>query len=144
MKDKTISKYNNKKIMAYGRIWDSETELSFYEHIILLHGESGVIIQPVFTLQPEFTKSGKKRKAITYIADFEVNGVVYDVKGFLDHVFPIKRKMFDYVYPDKQLVAICKCPLKWQNTYGKWINLDDLAKERSKSKRAKTKSSKVL
>lgn len=133
------TKYGNKNITAYGRKWDSELELALYEHLLQLHKPDDIILQPKFILQPEFVKHDTKRLPIAYVADFQVGNIVYDAKGFADAQFRIKRKLFDYVYPELQLCVLCKCPVKWQNTYGKWIDLDDLTRERAKVKRAKSK-----
>ena len=136
------TKYGNKKIIAHDRKWDSDLELALYDHLLQLHKPNEIILQPKFILQPEFIKHGFKRQPVAYIADFQVGSVVYDAKGFADAQFRIKRKMFDYVYPELQLCVLCKCPVKWQHTYGKWIDLDDLTKERAKIKRDKTKKDK--
>lgn len=139
-----MNKYGNKKIFAYDRWWDSQLELELYEHLRDLHNPDDITIQPSFTLQPAFTKHGEKRRPITYVADFRVGDVIFDAKGFKTPDFAIKRKMFDFFYPHLILSVLCKCPVKWQNKYGKWIELNDLIKERAKIKRNKTKAKKDI
>ena len=136
----TTSKYGNKRVNAYGHTFDSEVEKSFYEHLLHLHKAEDIILQPKFILQ----EKQKGLREIAYIADFQIGALIFDVKGFSTQAGKIKIKMFKAKYPDLHLALVDRCPKKLQDQYGKWINLDDLAKERSKSKRAKTKSSKVL
>ena len=91
-------------------------------------------IQPVFTLQPAHWKCpdcheiwgsadlkkgccrfcGKKLdkiRSITYIADFRVtysdgHQEIEDVKGMETEIFKLKRKMFEYRYPDLTLKVV--------------------------------------
>ena len=67
-----------------------------------------ITLQPQFELQPKFTKNGKNIRPINYVADFEVEYAdgrieVLDAKGMAMSDSKIKRKLFDYVYPDKIL-----------------------------------------
>ena len=60
-------------------------------------------------LQPGFTKNGKRHRPITYRADFRVrykdgHEAIIDVKGYKTQVFRIKQKMFEYKYPEKELI----------------------------------------
>ena len=115
------NKYGNNKPIKYDIKWASELELQLYEHLLQLHNKDDIILQPKFRLQPAFTKHGVKRQPIAYVADFKIGKMVYDAKGFADAQFRIKRKLFDFFYPDFQLCVLCKCPVKWQEKYGKWI-----------------------
>lgn len=136
----TATKYGNKKVFAYNRNWDSKIELEFYEHLLKLHNAQDIIIQPKFILQEK--QAGMRE--IAYIADFKIQNMVIDIKGYLTPDFKLKSKLFKAKYPNTVLKLITACPLKWQNIYGKWINVEDLNRERSKEKRAKTKASKVV
>ena len=64
-------------------------------------------LQPRFLLQESFKKNGKTFRKIEYIADFmyEEDGkvIVEDVKGMKTDVFKLKRKLFEYKYPDLTL-----------------------------------------
>jgi len=128
----TATKYGNKKVIAHGREWDSKTELEFYEHLLKLHRAEDIVIQPKFVLQEK--QAGLRE--IAYIADFQIGALVFDVKGFSTSDFKLKAKLFKFKYPDLTLCLINKCPLKYQHTYGKWIDIGVLNKLRSAAKRA--------
>lgn len=66
---------------------------------------SGLTLQPRFTLQPSFKKAGRTIRKIEYVADFMYTDrsgqtVVEDVKGMRTDVYRLKRKMFEYRFPD--------------------------------------------
>lgn len=131
----TTSKYNNEKIFAYDRQWDSKAELEFYEFLLQSNYQFNIEIQPKFILQEKLNKI----REISYVADFAVGDLVYDVKGFLTPDFKLKAKLFKHKYSTKKLVLITKTPLWLQHTYGAWITLEDLTKERKiKNKLTKT------
>src|SRR5690554_128886 len=105
------SKYNNQKTMVDGIKFDSKKEAEYYCQLKLLK-QAGKIkdygLQPRYELQPAFKKNGKKYRAITYIADFVITNndgttEVVDIKGVETQVFKIKRKLFEYKYPDLNL-----------------------------------------
>lgn len=91
--------------------FDSKKEAEYYCQLKLLK-QAGEIkdykLQPRYELQPAFEKNGKKYRAITYIADFAIinnDGTteVVDVKSsktFKTQVYRIKKKMFEYKYPE--------------------------------------------
>ncbi len=105
------SKYNNKKVIVDGIKFDSKKEAEYYCQLKLLK-QAGEIkdyrLQPIYELQPAFKKNGKKYRAITYIADFVITNNdgttdVVDVKSsktFKTQVYRIKKKMFEYKYPE--------------------------------------------
>ncbi len=105
------SKYNNQKTMVDGIKFDSKKEAEYYCQLKLLK-QAGEIkdyrLQPRYELQPAFKKNGKKYRAITYIADFAIinnDGTteVVDVKSsktYKTQVYRIKKKMFEYKYPE--------------------------------------------
>ena len=105
------SKYNNQKTMVDGIKFDSKKEADYYIHLKLLKkaGEiKDIGLQQRFVLQPGFEKNGVKYQPITYIADFVIinnDGTteVVDVKSsktFKTQVYRIKKKMFEYKYPE--------------------------------------------
>lgn len=113
-KTKKKSKYNNKKTEIDGITFDSKKEAEYYCMLKLLK-RAGEIkdfgLQPRYELQPKFAKNGKKYRAITYIADFVIvnnDGTteVVDVKGVETQVFKVKKKMFEYQYPDLSLKIV--------------------------------------
>lgn len=136
----TASKYNSKKVVAYGRTWDSKVEVEFYEHLLTLHKAEDVIIQPKYVLQDKVyhgKNDPRNMLAITYSADFQVGLLVFDVKGMETQQGKMRVKMFKARYPVLCLSLVNKCPLKHQSIYGKWIDIGVLAKLRRAEKKAK-------
>ncbi len=110
-----MSKYNNKKTQVDMYIFDSAKEARRYRELVLLE-RAGQIqeleLQPRFLLQEGFKKNNKKWRKLEYVADFKYieNGktIIEDVKseGTITQVFKIKRKLFEYKYPDLELKII--------------------------------------
>ena len=94
-------------------VFDSIAESRRYKELALLE-QAGEIenlqLQPKFLLQESFKKNGKTYRKIEYIADFmyEEKGkvIIEDVKGMETKEFKIKRKLFEYKYPDLELKLI--------------------------------------
>lgn len=111
--DIKTNKYRNKKVVYDNIKFDSIKEQEHYKLLKLLE-KAGIIkeleLQKRFELQPSFMdNSGKRQKAITYIADFfyyETIQKIYiaeDVKSEAtkkDKVYNLKKKMFMYQYPN--------------------------------------------
>ena len=105
------SKYKNVKVVIDGIKFDSKKEARRYEELKLLQlgGKvSNLELQPKFELQMGFRdiNTGKKERAINYIADFQYrdevgNLIVEDVKGMKTDVYKLKRKMFLAKYQDE-------------------------------------------
>lgn len=102
------SKYHAQKVEVDGKKFDSKHESRDYLKLKSME-DSGIIsnlqTQVSFELQPKYTtKDGRKIRAITYRADFQYvrDGVTYvqDSKGFRTKEYALKRKMFEYRYPD--------------------------------------------
>ena len=102
------SKYHNHKVEINGQKFDSKKESKDWLKLKSME-DSGLIkdlrCQVPFELQPKYaTRDGRKIRAITYVADFvyERDGVIYvqDSKGARTDVYKIKRKMFEYKYPE--------------------------------------------
>ncbi|WP_342719318.1 DUF1064 domain-containing protein [Bacillus paramycoides] len=135
-----MSKYNNKKEKLDGHVFDSKVEADYYSGLKIRQAAGEIIsfeLQPRFTLQPAFTKNGKKFVVITYIADFMVylpNGdvEVVDIKGFITQTFALKKKMFEYKYPHLNLIL-----LAYVKKYGGFIEVSELEKLRKEAKRVK-------
>lgn len=106
-----MKKYGNKKTLYNGQVYDSKKEAKRAYELNLLQ-RAGVISnlerQRRFELLPAYTNNkGKKVRPIIYIADFvyKKNGIYYveDVKGskkVLTDVYRIKKKIFEYKYPE--------------------------------------------
>lgn len=105
-----MSKYRNKKTQIGMYVFDSIAESKRYKELALLEKAGqikGLELQPKFLLQEGFKKNGKTYRKIEYIADFMYieNGkvIIEDVKGMETDVFKLKRKMFEYKYPEFEL-----------------------------------------
>lgn len=136
------NKYNNKKVEIDGFKFDSKDEAQYYMKL-KKDMEKGEIInielQPRFELQPKFSKYGKNYKAITYTPDFAVTykcgKVEYiDIKGMSTQQGDMRRKMFDYKYPELTLKWISKSIKFGING---WIDYDELKKIRRDNKKVK-------
>lgn len=112
---KSNSKYNNKKTVLDNIKFDSQKEAERYSvlKLLLRCGEiSDLKLQPEFILQKAFKKNGKNFRAITYSADFQYFDkkknkiIIEDVKGMETEVFKLKRKIFEYKFPDFELTLI--------------------------------------
>ena len=110
-----MSKYRSKKIIIDGISFDSKREGNRYLELKLLE-RAGKIkdleLQHQYELQPSFKKNGKTIRAITYVADFtyfdleRMRIVVEDVKGFKTDVYMLKRKLFEYKFPELTIVEV--------------------------------------
>lgn len=111
-----MNKYFNKKIIVDGIKFDSKKEANRFKELKLLK-QSGVIkdleLQKVFELQPKYKNNkGEHIRAITYKADFfyydnkKEKYIVEDTKGFRTEVYKLKKKLFEYTYPDLTIEEI--------------------------------------
>ena len=101
-------KFHNQITINHGIQFDSKKEALRWDELQHLQ-RIGVIKnlqrQVPYELQAAYTtRDGRRIRKIEYIADFvyEQAGetVVEDAKGVQTDVFKIKRKMFEYRYPD--------------------------------------------
>ena len=112
------NKYKNKKVTVNGKVFDSKKEAKRYLELIQLE-QAGLIkdleTQKKFLLLDTFRKNGKTYKQINYYADFvyydiyEKKTVVEDVKAskyFTTDVYKIKKKLFEYKYPDLTITEV--------------------------------------
>lgn len=102
-----MNKYRSKKVTVDGIVFDSKKEAQRYSELKLLvkAGKiSNLNMQVPFELQPAYKKYGKAVRNIRYIADFTYteNGqlIVEDTKGYRTKEYLLKKKIFEYVYPD--------------------------------------------
>lgn len=121
------SKYGAKKIEVDGIIFDSKAEAKFYTQ--LKNNKIEFELQPKFLLQEAFKKNGKHFRKIEYIADFKIGNRVIDIKGIETEAFKIKKKLFEYKYPELKLELLKECPKKYleHGTFG-FIELDKYKK----------------
>lgn len=108
------NKYGNVKTEVDGIKFDSKKEAEYYCQLKLLK-QAGEIkdfgLQPRYELQPTFRKNGTTHRSITYVADFIIDNndgttEIVDIKGMETQVFKIKKKMFEYKYPDLNLKIV--------------------------------------
>ncbi|EPS56409.1 TPA: DUF1064 domain-containing protein [Clostridium botulinum] len=134
------SKYGAKKITIDGYKFDSKDEGKYYEYLKKLKSQEKILnfeLQPKYELQPSFKKYGKTHRAITYAPDFLIYHLdgseeLIDVKGTETQQGNMRRKMFDYKYPDLKLTWLSRS-LKYSSTG--WIEYDELKKIRKGNKK---------
>ncbi|APF27059.1 hypothetical protein NPD5_252 [Clostridium sporogenes] len=134
------SKYGAKKIVIDGITFDSKDEGRYYLYLKELKAKDKILNferQPKYELQPSFKKYGKAHRAITYAPDFLIYHLdgseeLIDVKGTETQQGNMRRKMFDYKYPDLKLTWISRS-LKYSSTG--WIEYDELKKIRKGNKK---------
>ena len=112
---KKENKYYNVRICSNGIFFDSRKEANRYKELFILEAQGYIKdleCQHKFVLQPGFKKNGKTIRAITYSADFvyydleRMKIVVEDVKGFKTKEYMLKKKIFEYKFPDLTIVEI--------------------------------------
>ena len=110
-------KYRNTEKVVDGIKFDSKLEARRYIQLKLLlqAGEiSDLRTQLEFVLQPSYKKNNKTIRAIKYVADFvyydvrKKKTIVEDTKGFKNDVYKLKKKIFEYKYPDLEIKEITK------------------------------------
>ena len=109
-------KYHNKIVEIDNIKFQSKKESRRYTELKWL--ERAEIIkelelQKQFELQPKYTNSnGEHIRAITYVCDFyyydneKQKYIVEDTKGFRTDVYLLKKKIFEYVYPNLTIKEI--------------------------------------
>ena len=102
-------KYGSTKKEVDGILFDSTIEANYYLRLKdykSLNLIKDFSLQPKFLLQEKFTTAfGETREDIEYVADFLITDlddeqIVVDTKGFTTKDFVLKRKLFEYKYPD--------------------------------------------
>lgn len=128
-----------------GILFDSTMEANYYIYLKEEQEKGNVIdiiLQPEYPLLESYKKYGRTIRGMKYISDFLVTykdgtQIVIDVKGKETDDFKIKRKLFDYKYPDLTLKLVT-----WVEKTKQWVDYDELKKLRSKIKREKNKAKK--
>lgn len=140
-----MSKYLSKKVELDGFKFDSKIESNYYIYLKDLK-QLWVItdfkIHPTYILQNKFENKGIKYHAIKYLSDFEVyyatgDVKVIDIKGMPTSDAKLKRKMFIYLYPDKELVRL----VKYKNDRVEYFANDKRRKLARKERMKKSKKS---
>lgn len=110
-----MRKYGNHEEKIDGRTFASKAEALRYQQLSLLEKEGAIKclrLQPEYELIPKFKKGGKTYRKTVYIADFEYiedgRKIVEDVKGFATDVYKLKKKLFEYKYPELTIKEVKK------------------------------------
>jgi hypothetical protein len=110
-------KYHNKKTKIDGIIFDSKLEAKRYTELKMLEKNEYIKelkLQPSYDLIPSFKKGNKIYRKTTYRADFSYydnklnKTIIEDTKGFKTPVYMLKKKLFEYIYPNLTIVEIKK------------------------------------
>jgi hypothetical protein len=109
-----MSKYKARKTSVDNIMFDSQLEANFYKTLKLQKriGEvTDFTLQPTYVLQEGFKRGKRAVKPITYKADFLVTypdgqQKIIDCKGVKTEVYRIKKKLFEYKYPDLEIVEV--------------------------------------
>lgn len=107
-------KYHNRKTTVDGKTFDSMLEAKRYRELNLMEHAGEIFqleLQPVFILIPKFKKNGKTYREVTYRADFAYTDkndkyIVEDVKGVKTPLYRLKKKLFEYTYPQLEIKEI--------------------------------------
>lgn len=142
--------YNNKKVRYDGILFHSKMESMYYRRLQRLKKKGIVVeveLQPPFILLPTIQKSKRKFLKTCYKADFKVTYAdghieIVDVKGKQDKVFQLKRKMFEYFYPDLELSVVTLHNDRWID-YDEYEKLQRLQSSKGDSKRGTRRSRKI-
>lgn len=138
-----MNKYKNKKVIVDDIKFDSKHEAEYYLLLKRLKEEGKIKdfeLQKKYELQPSFKKYNKNHRPITYTVDYVVYHLdneieCIDIKGMETQQGVMRRKMFDYLYPNLKLTWLQKS-LKYGDEDG-WIEYDELKKKRSLAKKNK-------
>lgn len=125
--------------------FDSTMEANYYIYLKEEKAKGNIIdfqLQPEYQLLDSYKKYGRTIRGIKYISDFLVtyadgSQIVIDVKGKETDDFKLKRKMFDYKYPELTLKLVT-----WVEKTKQWVDFDELKKTRARIKKEKNKVSK--
>ena len=109
------NKYKSKEVIIKNIRFQSQKEGDRYLELKILEKHSlieDLRIQVKFELQPSYKKNGKTIRAIYYIADFvyfdkaKKKMIIEDTKGFRTEIYKLKKKIFEYVYPDLEIKEV--------------------------------------
>ena len=112
-----MNKYRNEKISVDGIKFDSKLEARRYHELKLLERAKEIKDlrrQVTFELQPSYKKNNKIIKSINYVADFvyydlkKKEIIIEDTKGFKTEIYKLKKKIFEYKYPNLEIKEVKK------------------------------------
>lgn len=110
-----MSKYGNKKVV-FQKI-KFRLKLNVFFPIFAAQCNIKILFTYTikFNLQESFGEKGHIIKSIIYIADFQVENIVYDFKGVETEIFRIKKKLFLKKYPEFELQVVTNFMVKRGN-----------------------------
>ena len=109
------NKYGAKKIEIDGHVFDSKREAEYYKMYKKMVDDGEIVgleLQPCFTLIPSFTNwAGNRVRPCHYMADFKLiypdgRQKIIEVKGFRTRDYVLRRKMFEYKYPQYEFKEV--------------------------------------
>lgn len=135
-------KYGANKKVIDGITFDSQMEAEYYLYLLQERAKGAVVdveLQPTLQILPKFKYRSQNRRKMDYKLDFKVtyiSGLVeyIDVKGMATTDAKMKRKLVEYLYPDKIIKWVSKSK-KYSETG--WIDFDELQKIRRRNRRKK-------
>ena len=110
-----MSRCQTKEIMIDGIAFGSKKTAKVYQELKLLERDGRIkdlSVQHKFELQPAFKKNGEIIRSINYIADFVffdfdlMRNVVMDAKEYNTEVCLLKKRMFEYKYPELTILEV--------------------------------------
>ena len=116
-KQKKNNKFGNKIVYVDGMKFDSEFENQRWEDLKNMQRAKEIKNlrrQVKFELQPSYIKNDKVIQPINYVADFvyyDINKrgfIIEDTKGYKTEIYKLKKKIFEYKYPDLEIKEIRK------------------------------------
>ncbi len=114
---KQLKKYRNEKTIIDGIKFDSKLEARRYYELKLLQRAKEIKDlrrQVKFELQPSYKKKNKTIRSIDYVADFvyydikKGKTIIEDTKGFKTEIYKLKKKIFEYKYPNLEIKEVKK------------------------------------
>lgn len=110
-----MSKYHSRKTEVDGIVFDSKAESTRYIELRIMERAgriSDLELQPTYELIPKHVRNGKTIRKTVYRADFRYydnelgKTIIEDVKGFETKEYKLKKKLFEYLNPDLEIVEI--------------------------------------
>lgn len=134
------TKYNSKKVVVGGITYDSQVEYQYNVYLQEKLDRKEILdyeLQPSYELIPKYEKYGKKFRSINYTPDYLIKHLdgsieLVDIKGFASQASELRRKLFDYMYPDIKLTWV-----SYVKKYGGWLEYEELKKKRKLNKKEK-------
>lgn len=96
-------------------LFASKREMKRYQELLLLERGGKIkdlVLQPEYELIPMYQYQGKRRPPVLYRADFrywdceKARIIIEDVKGYATDIFKLKMRLFEYRYPDLEVVLV--------------------------------------